>query len=118
MKLAKELIWRNTQAVLAQIDFKKQPPLLALKESRGKHIQSVIAQVKFIKTAEIPKKTFWKCSQFVALQMKFAQAAESLKDSRWKGFQLIPCHVEGPEAFQTVKMCSSRVIKLLLDRSR
>ena len=101
LKLAKELIRRDTQAILAQVDFKNQP--LALKESHGKHIQSVFAQVKFLKTAEIPKKTFWKCSQFVALQVKFLQTAEILKDSRWKGFQLIPCHVEDPEAFQTVK---------------
>ena len=101
LKFAKELIRRDTQAVLAQVDFTNKP--LARKESRGKHIQSIIAQVKFLKTTEITKKTFWKCSQFVALQVKLFQTAEILKNSRWKGFQLIPCHVEGPEAFQTVK---------------
>ena len=95
LKFAKELIWRDTQAVLAQVDFTNKP--LARKESRGKHIQSIIAQVKFFKTTEITKKTFWKCSQFVALQIKFVQTAEILKKTFWKSSQFVALQGKPPQ---------------------
>ena len=135
-------IWKTAQAVVAEINFTDFPK--ALKRPLFNHLQAIVAQVKFLKTAEILKKTFWKCSQFVALQIKIVQTAEILKYSRPSGsvLNLLPCKssffrllrfwkTRGGRAsnwFHAMlrvrrlsklsKMCSSRVIKLLLDRSR
>ena len=59
-------IWKTAQEVVAEIN--KTELLETLKRPLFNHLQAIVAQVEYFQTAQIPKKTFWKCSQFVALQ--------------------------------------------------
>ena len=68
---------------------KYQINMVSRSDTAGQFLQTVALQVELFQTAEIPKKTFWKCSQAIALQMKFAQVTEIPKKTFWKCSQAI-----------------------------
>ena len=68
---------------------KYQINMVSRSDTAGQFLQTVVLQVETAEASEIPKKTFWKCSQAIALQMKFAQATEIPKKTFWKRSQFV-----------------------------
>ena len=61
----------------------------------GQFLQTVVLQVETAEATEIPKKTFWKCSQFVAWQMKFVQIFQAIEHSSRKFSQIHVFQIQG-----------------------
>ena len=77
---------------------KYQIHMASRQDSAGQFLQTIVLQVEVTEATEIPKKTFWKCSQFVALQMKSAQILQAIEHSSGKLSQIHVFQIQGVAA--------------------
>ena len=63
--------------------------MVSCPDTAGQFLQTVVLQPEAAEATEIPKNTFWKCSQAIALQVKFAQPTEIPKKAFWKRSQFV-----------------------------
>jgi len=92
--VARPSCWKQERLKLPLLR-KYQIHMVSRRDSAGQFLQTIVLQVEVTEASEIPKKTFWKRSQFVALQVNCVQVFQAIEHSSGKLSQIHVCQIQG-----------------------